>query len=336
VLNQSDPDFTVLVACNDVPDVGISDPRVEFIRVPRLASEQRSKFADIGLKHYHLVRRALALQAHYLMMMDGDDLVSAGLVDYVRKIDDPNGYLIAQGYVLNYQTGNLAPCPHSDFPVASFDRFCGTSVIVTLDSSDRQGAEARFKRIMEKGHHLARDVMYAEGRPAHDVAYPAAVYVLNSGENLSQNDADEERLKALTALMATIEKRALVRTPALESDFCLNHADRLRRAAAMAPLLPQAAEAASLLTATCLAPVLEDPVLMDELAEGIYQELDPEAPPWARLGQERQALYRDAASLLIRSLVDECTAARHPTFGSPARTEIPTGDGIVDDAEHAR
>lgn len=193
VLNQSDSDFYVGVCCHDIPvlPADIRD-RVNLVEADFPPPTERSKYyVD---KHRKLEKAAEILSGMgggYYFGLDCDDLVSRDLVAYAREEADANGYLIEAGYALNAEAGTLAPVPGPsetwlDRPL---HHMCGSCAILNLSCSDLPGGEL-FRRnesifVRLKKHRLYSEEAAALGRPLKPVPFPALVYVLNTGNNVS-------------------------------------------------------------------------------------------------------------------------------------------------------
>ncbi len=193
VLNQSDSDFYVGVCCHDIPvlPVDIRD-RVNLVEADFPSPTERSKYlGDKRRKKEKLARILSEMGGGYYFGLDCDDLVSRDLVAYARKEADGNGYLIDTGYVLDAKAGILAPIPGApggwlDRPL---NRECGSCAILNLSCSELPGGEL-FRRneglfLQMKLHAQYGAEAAAIGRPLKPIPFPALVYVLNTGNNVS-------------------------------------------------------------------------------------------------------------------------------------------------------
>jgi hypothetical protein len=191
VLNQSDSDFYVGVCCHDIPvlPVDIKD-RVNLVGADFLPPIGRSKemYRDKSRKKHELARILSQMGGGYYFGLDADDLVSRDLVAYAREEADASGYLIETGYVLGANAGTLAPVPGAwrDKP---FHQVCGSCTILNLSCSELRGGElfrrneGLFLRMRQHGRYGVDAA--ALGRALKPIPFPAGVYVLNNGNNIS-------------------------------------------------------------------------------------------------------------------------------------------------------
>ena len=192
VLNQTDPNFLVIIATSDSIDLPeLRDPRIQILPVPQNnaveleADSQPSSMRDKLYKQGVLATHANALGAGYLMQTDADDLVSNRLVAFVRVNPHPAGYAIRQGYAMDQASAKILPCPSKAIQVDGFDTYCGTSIILTLGAAANPNAYGP-DFVAGMNHHVIRSTMMKSGHPLLDIEAPMAVYLLNTGENITR------------------------------------------------------------------------------------------------------------------------------------------------------
>ncbi len=183
VLAQSDPDFSVIVACHERPAAtGFADPRVVTIELPPMpivSSAEQMK--DKRLKHMCIAAALRRMGGGFLMFVDADDLVSNRIVAHVRRHPDPHGYIVDAGYEYDLATGLVRTAPR-------FDRLCGSCAVFNyslpdLPETPHSTAPCRFTSFSNHSHW--RDIAKAEGRPLAPLPFRAVVFVRNNGENHS-------------------------------------------------------------------------------------------------------------------------------------------------------
>ena len=193
ILNQNNQNFIALLVTNDqitLPE--INHPQVISLMLPDndIADHNESGFVvsrkDASYKRYALLHYARQTDAKYFMHMDADDLVSNKLVSIVSKTNHPVGCVLTNGYVMDYQTGKILPCPSPGIPVQGFDSYCGSSIIYNLNAKSSTNQNLA-NLIGFEGHHKSRSRAIAFNQPLLDIPEPLAIYVLNSEENLSIN-----------------------------------------------------------------------------------------------------------------------------------------------------
>ncbi len=192
VLNQTNPDFNVLVACHDIPETDIKDPRLEFIQLsypePKSYDEQ---MLDKYYKKRAMMSKIRSYGGGYVMFFDADDLASNRIVDFVYKNDNKTGYYFPNGYELHLGRNIIKKAP-------KFHKLCGSSYILHFENTELpekfefKGYEMTDKHrekkyLFDHGHNTWQDVatnLYHKNlEPAN---FRGAVYIINTGENYSQ------------------------------------------------------------------------------------------------------------------------------------------------------
>jgi predicted O-methyltransferase YrrM len=191
IRNQSDDRYVIHVCAHERP-AALDDPAnaaVRFIQVdfPRPADD-RTKRRDKRQKRWQIARAVREMGGGYFMHMDADDLVHRDLVRYILGDHNENGYVIREGYALDFGNRRVAPIPGAFRK--GFNRVCGSSGVMYLLPGDlpsmpyneKQGTTL-FERITS--HKYYEDGNGRKDRPLTSVPFPAGVYMLNNGVNLS-------------------------------------------------------------------------------------------------------------------------------------------------------
>ena len=198
-LGQTDPNFEINIACNEVPPKGTvpEDKRISYIVTGPLSRDQllANPRADQWHKRNLLRKQVIERKPRFYFEMDADDNVSCNLVEYIRRVRDPNGYLVRTGYVFDSQSRSFFLTPNTFLPSPLFDGLCGSSVIVTLDpdENNNDASQARIRRVHAEGHSKSRQAFLKENRPAHDISFPAVIYRINHGSNMYMRLNQNER-----------------------------------------------------------------------------------------------------------------------------------------------
>ena len=185
IFNQSDPDFKVFVACHDVPEVRHrDDPRLEFLPVdfapPIFRDEQ---MVDKHRKREVIGSRLRAEGGGYMMFVDADDLVSNRIAAYVHRDQAPRGYVITDGYELDFARWRVRIAPR-------FNYLSGTMAVVKwapeeLPETPLGQETSRLRDILNCPHPTWRRVFEERGRPLKALPFRGAMYVMNTTENWS-------------------------------------------------------------------------------------------------------------------------------------------------------
>ena len=203
VYNQIDPNFKILIAHHDEPDLFYKyDERVEFIRidypVPRNFDQQR---LDKYYKKRFLMKRIRELGSGYVMFVDADDLVSNKIASFVNMDKNEFGYYVRTGYEYYENTNKVKIAPR-------FHNMCGTNAIIKYSVDDLpthvefEGYDMtnKFRNnhyFFDYGMNEWVALAKAKDKPLSPLPFKGAIYVLNSGENLSKRSPNEGRNRIL-------------------------------------------------------------------------------------------------------------------------------------------
>jgi glycosyltransferase involved in cell wall biosynthesis len=189
IFQQTDPSFFVLIGAAHTPRIpALDESKIEVVNVPGwLAHGWEGANVEAGTRRGMLARRFAERGGGYLMFCDHDDLVSPRIVEHVSRTLHANGYAISKGFLYDATKNALSPYPMAGFS-HDFHRFCCSSLIMRLTPADvvsRAHEETFFGRVYAHGHYRAVDAYVREKRPLANIPFPAAIYVRNTGENLS-------------------------------------------------------------------------------------------------------------------------------------------------------
>jgi hypothetical protein len=200
---QTDDRYVVIIVCNEVP-VCQADGRVHFVSVnfPAPSARRRANTGmpairiDRGAKYLVGLIYAKRFDPEYVMFFDADDLLSRRLVRFVLTQPGAHNWYLDQGY--EYQLGADSIRLRNDF-----HKHCGTSHIYrndVFDVPEGLNVESGLDRIVDSvdrryllnvlGSH--RTVIRRHQRNGHEfrpIPFPAAVWVLGTGENHSGRSA---------------------------------------------------------------------------------------------------------------------------------------------------
>jgi len=224
ILAQDDPDFRVVVSGHDRPDiVEMDDPRVSFIVSDRPPAAKPSEFrADKMWKRRLIFHRIREAGGGYFMPVDADDLVSRRLVSYVRARGVRDGFVVMQGYVLDWSRRLLAAVPGAWS--APFERVCGTSAVFLLRPEQipllHQNDMDDVAQALLGPHANWRLTAEEVGRPLEEVDFPAAVYVINTAVNLSF--ARQRAGGRAERMLENVARAEIPVTPEIVAEFALD------------------------------------------------------------------------------------------------------------------
>lgn len=217
--NQRSRRFEVLLCAHEVPDnLDTHGVPLHHVAPDWKPDEQRRPRADKDWKIRLLGAEARRRGGGFVMQLDADDLLSDRLVEHVYAADDPNGYVLDTGYLLDRETGAIAPVPGA-WP-EPFDFYCGSCAVfrMTPDDLPRDRFEETSRWTTLGGHHFWKKRARKAGRPLAPFPFPAAIYVQNNGENLQDRREATRNEFARTCINAA----ALADTTVIRREFALS------------------------------------------------------------------------------------------------------------------
>jgi hypothetical protein len=218
IANQRSGHYTVMICGHDKP--GTLD--THGIDVCWIKADWGSREAPNGPSDKFWKRLTIGAEIKrrgggYVMPLDADDLVSDRLVEAVHDLRDPHGYVITEGYMLDRQTGDIAPIPGA-WP-NSFDYYCGSCGIFNMAPedlpNDRTDEECYYAAI--RAHHTWTRRAARANRPLRPIPFPAAIYIQNNGVNMHDRRNPARKDVALNL----IADNALADTAAIRREFGL-------------------------------------------------------------------------------------------------------------------
>ena len=199
VCRQTDPDFRVVVVCNEIPDLPPRD-RVEFTKVdfppPSCNTTAQTGLdairLDRGSKYFVGLLHAARFEPSHIMFFDADDYISRRIAAHVNENPDSDGWVIKDGYM--YQEGSYFIRQLSDFHLwngtCNILRFENLNVPRGLDTTVTQDEVTQrldpfFLRGVLGSHPFTESYFNVLGKPLNPLLFCGAIYVTGTGENHS-------------------------------------------------------------------------------------------------------------------------------------------------------
>lgn len=208
IFNQTDKDFKVIIACNDIPNLNRDyDERLEFIKLDLPAPKEwiemaRDKFWKL-LVIAKRIREILLQQDNpedgiYVMPVDADDLLNCNIAKYVKDHPNENGFVSRDGYV--HYKGK------SYFTIyKNLHTFCGSCNIIKMYLEDlpedcpsnslchdkETAAILNKKYPIRFDHNVIIDKYNEMNKPFVILPFRSTVYLRDTGDNISQIETNK-------------------------------------------------------------------------------------------------------------------------------------------------
>lgn len=188
LLAQTNPNWTLLLTSQDRPDNLSDDPRIIFLpfEIPVASMVKQAKVAHLMKALPDLLKGKDA----YLHALDADDILHPGVVEHILSDNNGRGYWHNLGGMIDAKTGQIARCGPRNLRYPKSRPFlsqCGSSAAVYVDfrTPERQAA-VLATLFYTSGHRNFLRVTKALGIKLSAIPFPAALYVMNTGENMRQ------------------------------------------------------------------------------------------------------------------------------------------------------
>lgn len=198
VYNQTDPDFRIIVACHEMPELTHQfDERVEFVQVDApIPANKAEMMLDKGYKVHTIAMRIREYGGGFTMMVDADDIQSNRIAAYVNTHQDANGFVAHNGYY--YHVGDSYIKKGHKFPN-------GSSTIVKYSVDDlpseyypqTTAGDDSNPHIIRKRHGDIPRICAQLGRPLQPLPFIASIYVRETGDNHSLMGKNESNWRVL-------------------------------------------------------------------------------------------------------------------------------------------
>jgi hypothetical protein len=180
-LAQDRPGWTAAICCQVRPDLP-DDPRITYLPFtdPTPGNDKWRK-----LRQLSEALPDLAQSPGYVMSFDADDLLRQGTVDEMLRRQEPGGYLVQSGYVMDVSTGGigLADKRSPSAPMRKpFWKLCGSCAAVYHDPSE-PASTAFITEMTQHEHRMFPYLAALAGQPLAPLSRPSVLYMLNHGEN---------------------------------------------------------------------------------------------------------------------------------------------------------
>jgi hypothetical protein len=189
VCNQTSPNFRVIVVCHKKPKIEFTHPHITYIPVdfspPNETNPVSKGDTDKGRKILKGLIYARQFSPTHTMTVDADDCVSKHLAELIQQHPDSYGWFLNKGY--KYQEGSN----YIYIKRSNFYKMCGSCNILRYDLNDLPETPeynrgyGYYRYYID--HAKVRDILKNKAKPLKSLPFPGAVYILETGENLSNN-----------------------------------------------------------------------------------------------------------------------------------------------------
>ena len=201
VCSQTHDDIRFLVVCNQIPNIGFDDPRIQYIKVdfpvPQKQEGQLISHAhydlDKGLKIASGTWHSLEFSPKYLFIVDADDWLDHRIATYADANDSEAGFAVDRSYMVNFEEMTYKRrrggaecfgstiCPSLPTMLATFPEILRYKTQPSYQDLI-EGVDSRKLGHLIGRHRLARHCQNT-GRAFKRFPFFAASWVVDNGEN---------------------------------------------------------------------------------------------------------------------------------------------------------
>lgn len=215
-LRQDHPNWQAVICCQINPSLP-DDPRIHFLPFddPTPGNDKWRKLRVLNDALPDLVSAP-----GYVMSFDADDLLRQGTVAEMLCQQDPGGYLVESGFVMDISTGDiaLADMRSPKAPMRKpFWKLCGSCAALYHDPQV-PASTAFLAEMTQHEHRMFPYLARLAGQPLAPLSRPSVLYMLNHGENFG---ARRGRVGYKTRFVKKYRIKDSETRNTLESDFGL-------------------------------------------------------------------------------------------------------------------
>ena len=206
---QSNPNWKAIVVGQDKPAALASDPRIAFLPFTDPV-QGNDKWVKLSAGCAELAKSSWP--SGYAMSFDADDFAHEGLVDAALKAQK-SGYLITDGYLFDVSTQSLAKTGKQSLlrPYQKpFWKLCGSCAMFRYDLENGQAEITFLQETLQHEHRMFPFLARLARRKLHPLPFPAALYLINHGDNFSDRRGRggfKTRLVEKAAIIDEAERR---------------------------------------------------------------------------------------------------------------------------------
>lgn len=207
IFNQTNPEFQVFVGCNEIPDLQKKyDDRLHFVcanlPIPKTWEEKcRDRSWKLCLCAIEIRKQMKSLCVSgggtFVFPVDADDYVSNRIAEWVSKHPSANGFKSKDGYKWVMGSSKLEITPYYGGTMNIMKMFEDDLPLEMPDQKycfDKEVAISLTKRYPIRWYDIEVEKKYAElGRPLERLPFRSTIYVLNTGDNISNLDPNITR-----------------------------------------------------------------------------------------------------------------------------------------------
>ncbi|WP_292291593.1 hypothetical protein [Marivita sp.] len=180
-IRQDNAQWQAVICCQDRPDLP-DDPRITYLPFtdPTPGNDKWRKLRVLTEALPDLTDRP-----GYVMSFDADDLLRQGTVTEMLRRQDPGGYLVQSGLVMDVATGQIALADRRSLAAPMrkpFWKLCGSCAALYHDPAE-PASTAFLAEMTQHEHRMFPYLARLAGQALRPLSRPSVLYMLNHGEN---------------------------------------------------------------------------------------------------------------------------------------------------------
>lgn len=188
ICHQTCPDFQVIVACHERPEIDFSHPRVSYLEVDfpvpvwQPTGKTKQDYADLRRDKSRKIWKALieagTWEPSHVMFVDADDCVSNRIAEFVKQNSQHNGWFVDRGY--EYEDGTNRILPRKE----GFYQKCGTSHIVKYPLLEAESLKYEDIDYEYMRHSHLKKFLEKKGKYLEPLPFTGSIYITENRENI--------------------------------------------------------------------------------------------------------------------------------------------------------
>ena len=185
---QTSPDFRVIVACHERPNINFNHPHAIYVEVDfpipvwNPTGNPQKDYADLRRDKSRKIWKALVHAAAYnpshVMFVDADDCISNKIAEFVSQNYHAPGWFVARGY--EYQEGSKKVFYRKE----NFYQKCGSSHIVNYELISPESIKYEDIDYQYMRHSQLKKQLEEQGKYLEPLPFAGTVYMTENQENI--------------------------------------------------------------------------------------------------------------------------------------------------------
>jgi (2Fe-2S) ferredoxin len=189
--NQTSKSFKTIVVCNEKPSVKFYNENIVYVQVDFLPPKKETNKIAKGLtdKGRKVLKGIIAAQEFlpsHVMTVDADDCVSNRLAEFVSQNSNADGWYFKSGWKYRENDSYVYIKHRKFYTLSGTANIIHTKHLELPEQPEYNRGYGYYRFYID--HQRVRQSMEERGVLMRPLPFPGAIYILSTGDNMSQNE----------------------------------------------------------------------------------------------------------------------------------------------------